>query len=323
MLSQVPLTTSPPTRTQVKPKAGPPVELSDIRQAEDSFDLNNYRGLSVDSDELKRGGALVRKALKELGPPQIYVNRSLSSALSLLEKGGNFPTIHQTIKDPSLTQEARSEISAYLEGRVLREKRLNTFGVGQLEGHTVYGSLGFSKEISKELWQDGILDAAKGFREPRSTHLNDGISLTGGAVTFVLKSSANRHATFLPSDTYDNYGEKPVALKHLPYAIWANIGSKGDGYFKSRRGSQVLLDLPTDQAVHGVKRFLTSEAINRGYMEAQVRGARLEEVERIVVRRENAWDGHFPDETSFNSAVEKLMQLAEQRGIPCEESRPA
>lgn len=232
-------------RSHPKASSNPhPRDLADVRQAEDSFVFTNYKSLGVSAGELKQGGALVKEALKELGEPQIFVNRSLSSALALLEKGGNFPTIHQTVKDPSLSKEARSEISAYLEGRTAHEKSLNTYGVGELEGCTVYGSLGFSKEISKELWQDGFLDAAKELRNARSSHLNDGIEFTAGAVTFVLKRSANKKATFLPSDTYDNYGERPVALKHLPYAVWANIGSKGDSYFKSLRGSQVLLDLP-------------------------------------------------------------------------------
>jgi hypothetical protein len=277
-----------------------------------------YWGLDISPQELKQGAALVEQALDDLGEPRIYVNRSLDSALQLLRQGGRFSTIHDKVKDPKLDPEARAEIEAYLEGRKGREVALGTLGEGELQGCTVYGSLGFSEKLGAELWQDALLRAAKSQSQPRSTHLNSGIELTAGAVTFVLKPEANQRATYLPSDTYDTRGEKPVAREHLPYAIWANIGSKGDTYFTGEDGSQALLRLPEEQAVHGVERFLTSDAINRGYMEAQVRGAYLEDVERIVLRRHSA--GGSREFSNFDEAFAEVTRLAQQWGIPCDEA---
>jgi hypothetical protein len=292
----------------------------DVVAARDTFTLTNYAPIGVKKDELSKGGALVKEALGELGEPHIFVNRSLRSALRLLQKGGEFTTIHDKPKDPKLGADSRAEIEAYLTGRRHHEQSLGTYGEGELEGRTVYGSLGFSEQIGAELWEDGILTAAKAKAEPDSTHLNAGIALTGGAVTFVLKAEENERSTFLPSDTYDTHGEKPVAEEHLPFAIWANIGTKGDSYFNSDQGSQVLLQLPKDQAIHGIKRFLTSEAINRGYMEAQVRGATLDDVERIVVRRKYADVGGVTEFGNFEESLAEVKRLAKERGIPLAEA---
>lgn len=300
----------------------PPVQErpADVLASRDSFSWSNYDGIGVRKTELKKGARLVERALEELGGPRIFVNRSLSSALKLLRQGGEFSTIHDKVKDPALPAEQRAEIEAYLEGRKHYEQALGTYGVGPLEGRTVYGSLGFSERLGPELWEDGVLEAARGGTEASDTHWNSGIALTGGAVTFVLKAEENERATFLPSDTYDTHGERPVAREHLPQAIWANIGSKGDSYFSSMKGSQVLLQLPAEQAVHGIKRFITSDAINRGYMEAQVRGATLDDVERIVVRRDNASVGSQTDVGTFEDALEEIKALARKRGLPVVEA---
>lgn len=295
----------------------------DVLAARDAFTPSNYVGLGVDEAEATKGAALVTEALKDLGEPHIFVNRSLRSSLGLLREGGKFSTIYDKVKDPSLSVDERDGIEFYLEGRRHHEESLGTYGVGCQEGRTVYGSLGFSEKLAPELWNDGLLNAAKEKTVPTSTHFNSGIALTEGAVTFVLKSELNEKSTFLPSDTYDRRGERPVAAEQLPFAIWANIGSKGDGYFSSAKGSQVLLDLPKDQAVHGVKSFLTSDAINRGYMEAQVRGATLDDVERIVVRRENSSNGAQTDFASFEAALAEVERLASEHGIPVQEAESA
>ncbi|MCA9775251.1 MAG: hypothetical protein KC800_00985 [Candidatus Eremiobacteraeota bacterium] len=288
----------------------------DVLQARDTFTIDNYQSLGVQPSELTAGARVVETALEDLGEPRIFVNRSLKSALETLREGGPFSTIFDKAKDPELSQDERDGIEFYLLGREAREKHLGTHGEDCLAGHTVYGSLGFSESLSQEMWDDQLLDP------PAATerHLNSGISLTDGAVTFVMKPEVNARSTFLPSDTYDTKREKPVAEEHLPFAIWANIGSKGDMYFSDPRGSQVLLDLPSEQAEESVKSFLTSDAINRGYMEAQIRGATLDDVERIVVRRHSANNG---SQTEFGSLEEGLLEvkrLAALRGIPCSEA---
>lgn len=301
-----------PAATAAKPVGEDRPE--DVLEARDRFTLNNYQSIGVEAQELQAGAELVKSALQELGEPHIFVNRSLSSSLELLQKGGKFTTIFDTVKDPSLSQDARDGIEFYLMGREAKERRLDTHGRGDLAGHTVYGSLGFSESLTPEVWEDGLLAPAK----PAPTHLNSGIALTEGAVTFVLKAEANERATFLPSDTYDTKKERPVAEEQLPFAVWANIGSKGDFYFNGAEGSQALLALPTEQGVDGVKRFLTSDAINRGYMEAQVRGADLGDVERIVVRHQYSGNGAQTGAGTFEEALAEVQRLAAERGIPCQ-----
>ncbi len=287
----------------------------DVSEAFDRFEPEQYEHLGVSLSEVQQGAALVQDAIADLGEPRIYVNRSLSDAAKLLQEGGEFSTIYDAVKDGSLPPEAREEVEAYLIGRTHKEKRLGTLGVGSLEGKTVYGSLGFSKQLSCESWDDGLLSAPG---TPAPQHLNAGIALTGGAVTFVLKPEVNRRATFLPSDTYDTHRELPVAREHLPYAVWANIGSKGDIYFTENDGSMAILKLPRDQSVKAVERYLTSDAINRGYMEAQVRGACLDDVERIVLRHEYASVGVEPRFRSIEEGLAEVMRLAREKGIPCE-----
>jgi len=287
----------------------------DVCEAFDRFKPDQYESLGVSLSEVQQGAALVQDAIAELGEPRVFVNRSLSDAAELLQGGGEFSTLHDAVRDDSLTPDAREEVEAYLIGRTHREKSLGTHGVGAREGKTVYGSLGFSEQLTCESWEDGLL-SAPGTPEPR--HLNAGIALTGGAVTFVLKPEINRRATFLPSDTYDTRRELPVAREHLPYAVWANIGSKGDMYFTGHDGSMAILRLPRDQSVKAVERYLTSDAINRGYMEAQVRGASLDDVERIVLRREYASAGVEPRFKSIEEGLAEVMRLAREKGIPCE-----
>lgn len=287
---------------------------ADVLEARDHFEARQYERLGVSPDELRKGAALVREALKDLGEPEIYVNRSLKSGLELLREGGRFSTIHDTVKDPKLSKEHREAIAAYLEGRLNLEKYLNTYGVGKDAGHTVYGSLGFAAEVTKERLGDGFLKEIR--RTKSSHHINSGISLTEGAITFVLKPECNQKSTFLSTDTYNAHGEMPVAAENLPEVIWANIGSQGDFYFNSDKGSQVILDQPHDKAVRTVKNILTSDAFDRGYMEGQVRGATREEVSRIVIRHSKASNGvNSPQE--LEAGIAEAQQLAKKLGIPC------
>lgn len=75
-------------RSGSPPAKGPETEVrpEDVLAARDSFVLTNYQGIGVNMTELAKSGALVKKALAELGEPRIFVNRSLRSALKLFQR---------------------------------------------------------------------------------------------------------------------------------------------------------------------------------------------------------------------------------------------
>lgn len=282
----------------VEGRARPP----DVEAARNAFDPSIY------SATQKKWAGLIAEAMKQLGGPRVMVNRPAESALRLLQNGGRFTTIFDRKK-------TNADVDAYLETRLVHEQRLNTHGVGEQAGKTVYGSVEFSQTRSAAPHEDAILKSVKKGVTPKRPHLNTGIALTDGAVTFVMKQQANEQSTYLPGDTYIDWATPPRALEHLAYAVLENMLTQGDTYFDGLNGSDALFELPREQAIAGIKQYLTSEALQRDYLEAQVRAPTLDDVGYVVLRDDPNSNRPTYDGRTIDEVLADVKRAAEARGI--------
>jgi hypothetical protein len=267
--------------------------------------LNAYR-----PDPARRAQlALVQRAIDELGGPHIMVNRSADDALKLLSSGGRFSTLFDR-PNPS------DDVKAYLEGRLARERRLGTHGVGGQAGHTVYGSVEFSPLRLPELFEGGLLKAAKAKRPPTPHQLNTGISLTDGAVTFVLKQEVNPRSTFLPEDTYATRETGPRAVEHMASVVLDSMLRNADLYFDGDKAAvEKVFKLAPDTAVRTIKAYLTSGALDRFYLEAQVRAPTADDVAYVIIRNHANANRTSPDGRPLSALLDEIRSKAGARGL--------
>lgn len=280
----------------------------DVEQARTTFSPSAYTA------KQKKWAGIVAEALEQLGGARVMIKRPAEDALALLTNGGRLSTIFD-LKNPS------EEVQGYLTGRLAHEQRLGTHGVGAQAGQTVYGSVEFAARRSPELFDDAILKAAKAQKPLPRSELNTGFPLTHDAITLVMKPTVNANATFLPGDSYIATAHPPRAAEHLAYVVLDNILEQGDMYFTAERGSDVMFELPRDQAVDAVKTYLTSGAVNRNYLEAQLRAPTVEDVAYIVIRNDPQASPVAADGRTLEAMLGEIRSRAAERGIKIVEEK--
>ena len=226
------------------------------------------------------GGARTLNDVTTSLRPHVVVNRPIHDAIQALEDGGRFRTAFDI---PDGAENAWRD-PAYIAERRRYEQELGMHGEGEDAGRTVYGSL--------HLGDGGAAGLAGA---PASIY---------GAVAFELRPEVLARSTFTSFDSlhhvYDHSavgGVEQLGEIIAPFVRLGDVPAKG-----------------LHQALTGALR--RSNLTRWEYIEAQVRGAGVEDAARIVIEPRTRQSR--ADDVAQWKALRRVVELAEQRGIPVE-----
>ena len=277
--------------------------------------------LAIEKHDVVRAARAVSDALEDLRPSmRIYGNRPADDAIALLRTGGEISTIFTS--GSKLRKQVRdaAQFDDYIANRKRIELQANVHGDGVLAGRTVYGTLQFADYLhGTTTFASRGAAAAEAISARRPTRGWAG----AGPVSFVYKPETLERATFLPGDLYKT--RDPIAsIQHLPEVVLRNLAHShgavpqyevaGPSHADARAFARVLRS-SADTIKRHTQRHLQSATMEDHYIEAQIRGASLDDVERIVV------DAHPSVITPSN--LRELKRLAKRRGIPIDVVTPA
>jgi hypothetical protein len=288
-----------------------------------------WRG-TLSAKEAEHAQSLVREALKDLDV-RVHTNVQSSYAATALRRGGRLGNLYDLVEVPVAE---RPPLVASLEHAVsLRATAELTHGFYGT-GTTVYGTVHFS-----DVTHTPQIDHRKTLRY-RGRELDVGAMRYGDA-SIVLGERAVRNATFLPADTGQLAGRRPLRAKeHLADVVFewlvdnfqlgtpqeaARTTSTVFGGDRSPRAIardfRAILAMPRPKAVAAIREHLTSAAINDNYIEAQVRIATVDDIRAIHLVEVDP--SYIPPEerARFQAALDALRNEAKARSIPLRSTR--
>lgn len=271
---------------------------------------------------------LVREALAGL-EPRIHSTRDARDAIHLLRQGGRLRNVYDYA---TLTAAQRrmlqTPVKDAIAGRALLELDYGFFGTGT----TVYGTVRFAPVEHLPMLDHG------GAIRRRALTLAAGPSGYGD-VTVVLKPGVMQRATFLPGDSGISHGYRPQAVERLDEVVAERAmtnygldraplpgGGSTDNVFgrfvsdtELRSSFRQYLTLPRDRAVAALREHLTSTALRRNYIEAQVRWATIDDIEALHIRRPQLTPTALPERVEWvanqRRLQDELAAEARRRGI--------
>lgn len=257
---------------------------------------------NVDETSFERIVDVARDALDGL-TPVVLVNRRVDSATRTLESTleTRIPTIH-TSTPPGLQGTARRT------GRMVSERLHDTYGTGELQGNTVFGSTRF---VGVEDARGGAMSVLSALRSQGTV----GVGAYGPVALLVRPGSLQGRTTFAARDTALGI-TRVTDDSHLPEVVAERIARGVPG----APTAASLAAAPAHDAVRQLRAWLTSDGLSRrdGYIEAQVRGLRTADVGGLYVA--HSYDGPVmqkidPGPLPSASQRHRLERAADKLGI--------
>jgi hypothetical protein len=264
----------------------------------------------TDHSTFERVVDIARRALEDL-TPVVVVNRRADTALAMFDGDAASPvdTIH-TAAPPGLVGSARRV------GRRVSEQLHDTFGTGENQGRTVFGSTRFV----------GTSDAMRGARAVLDSLVRQGevgVGAYGPVALLVRPASLPGRTTFAARDTA--LGITRVADEHhLPQIVAERLARGVPGAPTPNE----LAGGPIAEGVRKLRAWLTGDGLARrdGYIEAQLRGLTLGDFEGVHVS--HAYDGPVmkkidPGPLPDADATARLRSRAERLGMAFSDAAPS
>lgn len=221
----------------------------------------------VDAASFDRVRSIAQEALAPLAAV-VVVNRRLDSASRLLEAGraAEFDTIHTATPAGPIGVARRA-------ARLLTEHLHDTHGAGADAGRTVFGSTRFV----------GVEDTAAGAAGVLAALQRQGaVGVTGyGPVSFLVDGDATWNRTTFAAEDTALSRHRVGHGSQLPDIVAERLALATAG----SPPVDELLAVPATAAAGRVREWLTSDALasDDGYIEAQVRGLRVDDVAALHV----------------------------------------
>ena len=287
--------------------AAPRVVDPEVVTASDQY-FPMHRG--VDPASYERVVGVARTALDGLAPV-VLVNRRVDSTLRMFDRPVDEPidTIHTSTPDGVLGVARRV-------ARRVSEQWHGTFGTGENEGRTVFGSTRFVP----------VEDAARGagaVLEALARQGEVGVGAYGPVTLLVHDAALDGRTTFAARDTakgVTRVGDRA----HLPEIVAERIERGAPGAPSFTR----LAAAPAAEAVQLLRTWLTGDGLaqREGYIEAQLRGLTPSGLAGVHVA--HAYDGPVmkkidPGALPDAGATASLRTGAERLGVAFSEVVPA
>lgn len=262
----------------------------------------------IDRASFERVVGVAREALDGLAPV-VVVNRRVDVALQALEAAPDalVPTIH-TDTPPGLQGTARRT------GRMVSERLHDTFGTGELQGRTVFGSTRFVDTSDARAGATAVLEALR-------RQGDVGVGAYGPVAMLLRPEAVAGRTTFAARDTALGM-TRVTDASNLPQVVAERIARGVPG----APTAATLAAAASDDAVRRLRAWLMTDGLARrdGYIEAQVRGLRMADVAGIHVAQ--GYDGPVmrkldPGPPPDASAAERLERAASRLAITLDERR--
>jgi hypothetical protein len=297
-----PISVAAPSRT---PTASAP--LADVTRASERY-APSFGSLAP--RDAARAQQLVARAMQGL-QPRVLVNRGVEDAIAFLTRDAPMSTSFD------LDKPGDAAWGAYMLERRTVEDRHGIHGEGEHAGRTVYGSLQLSDNVHP-------------IGDTSHEHLNAGATRYGEVSLVVRPDVARDRATYIANDSF--YADAKVgAAQQLPDIVLERV-LRNFKVARERSGESSpwpdvpapqlrarfdeILDLPDDQAVARLREHLTSDALTRTYVEAQIRTLRPDDIAEVRVDLDPAQRPGFDQTTSPSDRLADLRAAADALGIP-------
>lgn len=286
--------------------AAPRVVDPEVASASDRY-FPMHRG--TDPATYRRVVDVAEQALDGLAPV-VLVNRRTDNALRTLEGPTDAPldTIH-TSTPPGLLGTARRV------ARRLSEQWHGTFGTGDNQGRTVFGSTRFVPVEDARRGAAAVLEALAKQGEV-------GVGAYGPVTLLVRPSAIDGRTTFAARDTAKGV-TRVTDQEHLAEVVAERIerGAPGAPSFRS------LAEAPAAEAARTLRAWLTGDGLaqREGYIEAQLRSLTPGELDGVHVS--HAYDGPVmrkidPGPLPDAASTDRLRASADRLGIAFSDVAP-
>jgi hypothetical protein len=248
-----------------------------------------------------------------------------TEAVRLLSTGARFRNVYDMIDAPEEQRpQLVTDLASAVDTRVFHEQARGFFGTGT----TVYGTVHFGDEV-----HTSQIDHTRPLRYD-DRRLDTGATMYGDA-SVILGERALRNSSFLPRDTGMTALDHPLRaveqlddlvveylVRNFELARAAQPGETTDTAFPGFRSPaeiasnfRAILGMPNEQAVASLREHLTSDAINKFYIEAQIRVADGADIVAVHMQRPSIADMDAKTVAAARATQDQLGPLGEQRGV--------